>query len=406
MGLSLEKSIKTIEQAGFSHIKVELEAHLQRGRVIDSSTPCDDCNSTGYIKVLNSLGVAGEAQECTNCHGEGHTGGQAYSTGSETQCQDFINSRLSRECRKSIVFMRFYNDGSVDSELTFTLPTRDARYVLEVIAAFNKLDELLGGRMNVTGAGMHMSVLPSSSYPCRTTLPYENITNFKEQVGKLLPALYIAATSGPFTRGLRYRQAEITESKYGCISTHNDTCLEYRIFETCYQRPEAIFEYLGTIAKTLEYYIDPTKEVSSLGAQFPIYDGQGLKGYTGTAEQIDILKKQFKHVKPEGITVKQFMADRGITLTKAPITKEQLAKIRKLKLAYKEDVRAYETIRQKPLTEYQLDAIEYHKRENPNQPEEFYWERVTGFSLPKVDEATYIKNNTRPALRPTVMLSV
>jgi hypothetical protein len=131
--------------------------------------------------------------------------------------------------------------------------------------------------------------------------------------------------------------------------------------------------------------------------QYPIYEGQGLKGFTKTPEQIEVIKKQFKFVQPEGMTVKQFMADRGIVLTKGRVTKELQDKIKKLKIAYQENVKAYEKIRNQPLDEYQLDNIEYHKRERPGMSEDYYWEIVTGNRMPRVDEAQYIRNNTQPA---------
>jgi hypothetical protein len=233
MAVNIDKAIKTIQKAGFSHIKVELEAHLDRSGTYDGRIRCEDCNAMGIIDILNSVGTLTGREECRTCRATGYRGGKAYNLSDSGSCQEFIKDQLNAETKKAINFMRFYYDGSVDSELTFTMPADKIELVLDVIAAWNKLDEVCGGNMIVTGAGMHMSVLPTSTYPCRNYLPEANINNFRSEVGKLLPALYIAGTSGAFTRGLRYRLPEITTTKYGAISTHGNTCLEYRLFETC-----------------------------------------------------------------------------------------------------------------------------------------------------------------------------
>lgn len=403
----LESAIATITKAGFSHIKVELEAQLGRNGSYNSAQPCTPCEGRGFITQLNGQGMPSFNIECTDCHGRGITGnGRSYSFGSESQCQDFISDHISEEARKAINFMYFYNDHSVDSELTFTLPVKHSELILEVIAAWNLLAEKNGNGMNVEGAGMHISVLPTGNYPCRGTLPATKIANFRQEVTKLLPALFVAGASGDFTRLFNFRVPRISNSeKYSAIFTHGDSCLEYRLFETCYQRPEAIFEFIGVIARTLEFYIDPTKKVTTLGKEFPFFEGEGLKGFNRLPEQVEILKKTFAHVKPDNMTIKEFIEKRNVKLSVTECRTANMSKITKIKAAYKEHLKAYEAVRNKPLDEFQQDNITYWKREQPGMPEDWYWERVTGQKASIETEKAYIDQNITHK-RPTLSVAV
>jgi len=355
MAIKYQSAIKAIQDAGFTHIKVELEGHLRRG----------------------SRGVV-----------------DGYHLGDDDDCERFLKDQLSAETKRKINYMRFYNDGSVDSEVTFTLPVQHSEIIVEVIQAWNQLVEANGGTCDVNGAGMHIAVLPTATYPSPGQLPADKVRNFKSEVTKLLPALYIAATSGDFTRGLRFRQAAVSSgTKYSAIYLRNDASIEYRLFETCYQRPEAVFEFIGVIARTLEYYTDPTKKVESTGEVFSIYEGEGLKGYTSFSTQIKILKRQFKYVQPEGMTVREFMECRNINLTLKSTREKEAGRIAKLKLSYQERKKAHEKVRSEPLNQFHLDNIEYWKSVEPNHPEDFYWERVTGHKAKIETERAYIDNN-------------
>lgn len=403
--MALQTAIKTIEKAGFTHIKFELEEQLNRNdETITLSDPCTECEEKGFVPILNALGVREGYAECTKCSGTGREGlRKSYNFYSESDCEQFLKDHISKEARDTINFMMFYRDGSVDSELTFTLPVRHVKYVVEVIDAWNKMADLNDGEREVSGAGMHISVLTSGNYPTTNTLDPVKIENFKKEVSKLLPALFVASTSGNFTRTLRYRHPRIdSREKYSAIFTHRDTCLEYRLFETCYQRPEAVYEFVGVIARTLEYYIDPTKKVQSMGTEFPIFGGKGLKGFMESPDQVKIIKKQFTMIKPDGMTIKQFMDHRDIKLTIGDLRKEERDKVRKLRVAFKEHIKAYEKRRSEPLTEYQKDNILYWKREQPGKTDAYYWSIVTGEKAVLEDEQTFIKNNLstqRPTAR-------
>lgn len=359
MALNVDKAVQFIVGAGFSHIKVELEGQLHR--------------AYGDTATYN---------------------GVTYNLGGTEDCQAFIQAHLSAETRRKINFMYFYRDGSVDSEITFTLPTREINRVIEVIDAWNALVEAVGKGCDVAGAGMHFSVLTSSRYPTNTPLPADKVRNFSSEVTKLLPALYIASASGNFTRGLSYRKPQVhPQDKYSAIYTRNDTMMEFRIFETCYQRPAAVLEYLCVIARALEYYVDPSKKVARMNKVYHIYEDEGLKGFATFPNQIQIIKRQIKYLAPEGMTLKEFLNYRGLNLTIKDAKERQGGRIARLKTAYEEHKKAHEKVRQEPLSQYAIDNIEYWREIEPGKSEDWYWERVTGRKAKIESEKTYINNN-------------
>lgn len=385
--MSVKTVVRDIKSAGFGYIKVELEANLDRTDEDeyetcyecdgDGRTNCDECDGAGWIEeaVLREDGTeTDETHEvaceecdgngditCSNCDGDGEVYSEYGGFDSEDRCYEFIMDSLSTEARKAIIFGKFYNDGSVDSEFTFTIAVEDAKYLPEIVDSFNKLAEHIGNGMDVDGAGMHIAVLPTESngsYPVYNfTMPYENLSNFQEQVTKLLPALFLAATSGNFTREFYYREPKISDDKYSAIHIVNSSCLEFRLFETCYQRPVAIFEYLETIARCLEYYKDPSKKVKTIGKTFEFYDREGIKGLTYTPEQVEVIKKQIKLVIGKNTTVKSFAEKREISLSVGERRKALNNRIKRIRKMYEEKVTDYEFRMSLPLTDEEKQTI-------------------------------------------------
>lgn len=394
--MSLKSTVKAIEEAGFGYIKVELEAQLQRPYDDDyhyetceecsgdGYNSCEDCDGEGYEEVeltrpdgstsdmteeVTCDSCAGSGtHDCNYCDGEGEVErqGENESYSNVEHCQEFIENSISEEARKAIIYGRFYNDGSVDSEYTFTIKAQDAHFLPEIINSFNLLAAEVGNGMDVDGAGMHVAVLPIESngvYPVRNTeLNPEKLQNFKTEVTKLLPALFIAATSGNFTRALNYRHPKIDYDKYSAIHIVDGRCLEYRLFETCYQRPDAIFEYLETIARTLEYYKDPSKKVATQGKEFVFYDREGINGFTATPDQVRIIKKQLKMVIGKATTIKSFQERRELQLSVQARNKDFGKKITRTRKLYQEAVKNYKNRVEAPLTSY--EAYRYREHEN------------------------------------------
>ena len=427
----LNKIIQDIKSAGFGYVKVELEAQLERPdedydegeyhtceECDYGDVTCETCDGDGYTEqpLFRKDGTETDQTEevqCTDCAGAGELPcdscdgeGEVYiefddeqeGLGDTENCKQFILNNISKEAKDALIFSHFYNDGSVDSELTFTISVDNIKYLPEIVDSFNKLSEAVGNGMDVDGAGMHIAVLPIESngkYPVRDfSLDPAKLDNFRTEVTKLLPALFLAATSGNFSRELYFRMPQIDEDKYSAIHVLKG-CFEYRLFETCYQRPEAIFEYLGTIAKTLEYYKDPTKKVEAQGKEYPFYDREGIKGLVSTPDQVSILKKQLRMVLPDGTVIKDFTEKREIKLSVTEARKVHSKAVTKARRMYKEAKVAYEIALKRPMNDMEretiLDRDSYGYWDGKPTDEEklAYVRRLRAVG----DEQTFINNN-------------
>lgn len=397
--MSVKSTVEAIKDAGFGYIKVELEAQLRRpyedndGEYVtcsdcdgDGHHQCEECDGEGYneVELTRPDGSQSDITEeitCDDCYGDGHIdcnecdgSGEVYEEygsegdfGNVEQCQEFILDNISKEAKDALIYGRFYNDGSVDSEYTFTIPVEKVNLLPEFVDSFNKLAEAVGNGMDVDGAGMHIAVLPHESngrYPVPSSfeMPSDKLQNFTTEVTKLLPALFLAATSGNFTRALNYRNPKIESDKYSAIHIVNRRALEYRLFETCYQRPEAIFEYLATIARTLEYYKDPSKKVEVQGKEYVFYDREGIKGFTSTPDQVRIIKKQLKMVIGKGVTLKSFAKARELDLSVQSRNKDYSKKLSRTRKLYKEAVADFKHRVSVPPTEYEREQIRDNER--------------------------------------------
>lgn len=392
--MNLKSIIKKIKDAGFGYIKVELEAQINRPYEDDYAyetcdccdgdgrIDCEQCSGNGYVEteVEDENGTVIEEEEyCDACEGDGTVYCEACDGSGEISvndsedfsdvddCKRFIEESISKEAKDSIIFGKFYNDGSVDSEYTFTISVDNIEYLPEFIDSFNKLAEAVGNPLDVDGAGMHIAVLPTESQGAYAgsgrgcsaykTFGDKNIANFYREVGKLLPALFVAATSGNFTRELGYRYPKIDSDKYSAIHVIANSCIEYRLFETCYQRPLAVFEYLGTIAKTLEYLKDPSKKVESIGKEYSFYDNEGMDGLIKTPEQVQIIKKHLRKVVPDGMTINKFLEHRDINLSVTSRKVQVKTELQRVKKLYKQTVETYKQMLEAPLTEWQTELF-------------------------------------------------
>lgn len=332
----LLENIEFIKRAGFSHIKVELEGDL--GRL--ESEGCWDCDSEGYESCYDCSGegyadsgqrtlVSDESVlvECDSCSGEGlvtcsSCDGTSRNENSyysdEDNCRTFMQEYVGDEVANRLTYGRFYEDGSVDSEFTFTLPIEHVQDVILWKKAFVALANEIGGQLDVDGAGLHIALLPDTSdgyYPCdRGSLDHDKLMNFKAQVEKLMPALFFLASPNSRSRSMNYRMPQVSDEKYSAISYHNESCLEYRVFETCYNKPERFFDYIDTIAKTLKFYANPSLTVESIGKQFnfEMY-GHDLRRFYSTPEQLRILNKTIKELKPETKSYRELKRERGMS---------------------------------------------------------------------------------------------
>lgn len=266
---SVQKAQTNITKAGFPWMKFELEAHLFRS-----------------------------------------------SSWSETKCSNFIDKFVGPELMKKVVFRWFYNDGSVDSELTITLATEDAHLIIHWIEAFNALAKTIGRGIQTANAGFHIAVMGNSSYPVTSHyLDPGKIANFATQVTKLMPALLFASTHNHQTRKLGYRKPVISNNKYSAIAIRCGV-FEYRIFDTCYDKPEAVYDKIEIIAATLKFY-SHRKNAAKLDQNIPIRDGGIISQIFDNPEIVAALTSSLPYVRPAYKTVDQMRNERGFSLDPA-----------------------------------------------------------------------------------------
>ena len=299
---------RKIQQAflhsGFKYLKVELEANVDpdnypretscencsegmidcgdcdgNGRVHPECAPCD---GTGWAITNGKMGGKVECrdcggsgrveEDCPSCQGEGYysctdcSGGYVSSNEwEEGYCDDF-EQRFRDELHgieQRFVYLRVYHDGSVDTECTLTLRVDYLDKLPDIIKAFQATCRHFG-RCDTENAGMHITLLEGYRYPRQSRLNQEKLANYKKHVSKLLLALVYLGSCGDMTRSFVFRDMRISDhTKYSAIYTHGDTCLEFRLFDTCYGKPETVFDYLAVIAKTLKFYTaNPKKAVA------------------------------------------------------------------------------------------------------------------------------------------------
>lgn len=328
---AINKAISFIKNCAYkgTAIKIELEGQFGReGRVRN----CNICNGRGTLECNCKSDKCESCQnrgivDCTSCEGRGVTA-QARRQMRTEDVHQYILDHVSREAAESLVFARTYNDGSVDTEFTFTLMIDDVWHSLEFIRAFKSLEEAMGTKMGTDGAGMHIAILNSATgnYPGGNSLDSRRAENFKHTMTKLLPALYFLASPTYACRRLNYRPPKIEiYDKYGAISGSHG-CFEYRIFETCYERPEAILDNLCVIANTLKYYHYRKINLPWFGkiGTFKFIDyGQGINRFYQTDVNYKALMEGVKVLKPSYKKISDLRKERNFKITLTKIKSEE-----------------------------------------------------------------------------------
>lgn len=315
---SVDKAIQTIKRSAYkgTHVKVELEANLDR-------------------------------------HWD------------EDDCEEYLREHVSQEAKDALTYGNFYNDGSVDSEFTFTVPIEKVRVVLEYIVAFREMASGAGSRFETNGAGMHIAILnnPSGNYPEGNNLIHTNSYNFAQSMTHLLPALYFLGSSNAKSRKLRYRLPQIDlERKYAAITGHRQV-FEYRVFETCYDKPEAFLDFFCVIAKTMQFY--KAREV-----KLPFFDTIGQLGcadntyhlarFYYTERHIDALDLGLAVLKPDHKTIEQLKRERNFTISKEKLKQDHEKFVFSVKQEAKTELSKYqrrlESMRQEIESWYDREA--------------------------------------------------
>lgn len=292
---SVKKAIKTIKTSAYkgTFVKVELEAQINRNR----------------------------------------------SVWDDSRCAEYILDNISQKARSCLVFGKFYVDGSVDSEYTFTVPLDNVYEVLEYIKAFKKLAQEAGTGMSVKGAGMHIAILtnPDGVYPEDNGFDQVYAKNFAYSMTKLIPALFFLGSSNAISRGLNYRPPKIDiDDKYAAITGHAGV-FEYRVFETCYNKPEAFLDFFCVIAKSLQFF-SPTKVTlpffDTIGKLLIPDNGYHLSRFYFTANHLKALDLGLAILKPDHKTIEQLKKERNFQVTEDKIVEEDQKLERELNLEF------------------------------------------------------------------------
>lgn len=312
-----------------THFKVELEANLNRR---DGHVSCLTCRGRGYrlCRECSDGFIDGTRKlVCDTCRGWGRfgckncsqTGSKKTKTMNDSECAAFIFAAVSKEAKDALVFSLFYPDGSVGSEFTFTLPLEKAFYAIEFINAFKALSEHIGGGLDTNGAGMHLAILnnPSGVYPAGNNLDSKCLNNFVNAMEHFLPALYFLGSASFKSRGLGFRGPKISTGKSSAINymAGGQGVCEYRFFETCYERPEAVLDDLCVIAKTLQFYKPVSTKLPFFGkiGKIGIRDGLGVHRFYFTEKHLKALDEGLKYLMPDHKTVAQLKRERNFTIT-------------------------------------------------------------------------------------------
>lgn len=303
----LNRIITTIKEAGFPFVKVELEAQFNREDIrFECCQQCQRCGGYGVV-------VDGGLQLCPDCMstGKGECGND-HTQEKMLRSTEGTNAWLSTKL-PPLVFSRFYVDGSCDSEITFTIETDRIDEIPGIIKSFYSISDVTK-YCDIRGAGIHIALLQGSTYPSPHRLPQRQMNNFTSNMERLLPGLFFLG-SGRNTRSLEMRLPRVRRGgdrhldKYSAIYTRNDTVIEYRVFETCYRRPEMIFEYLAVVANSLRYYT--TDEIAPVfNHTFEFLEGNSLQRFYQSKKSLKILDRQLNILKPWWKTKDQLKRER------------------------------------------------------------------------------------------------
>jgi hypothetical protein len=373
---------------GLTGIKIELESQFDRRNSGcenshtragwtecaycegENVTTCSNCEGDGEIEnddYIDTIQTPDESEfvECYECEGGGDTscdecdGGEVececYDSedtwGVDTVCHDFILERLvplglaeekgdqeyeyatKYKPKHPLVFSKFYNDGSVDSELTFTLAVDDPSVVLklpEIVRIFNALGDAIGQGSVTSGAGMHMALLNSAgaTYPS-THRDYDRFHNFSRNMSLLMPALFFLGSSNQVSRGLGYRLPQAAEHKYSAVN-YSGGALEFRVFETCYHDPEIILDNLVVMKNCMRYWKQKTQQSSLAKIATVIEFGSDydntLERFYYKREHLDLLNRGLEMLKPSYYTITDIKQQRKFKKTKTSISVEERQK--------------------------------------------------------------------------------
>lgn len=380
-------------QFGLTGIKVELEAFFgrrQTSRVYD--IPCKKCNGNdGWI-----IHTACDGNGCHECSGQG--GKQCSGCymkreewNSDDYCQQWIMKELAKiglatkkrdsglyEAKQPLVYGRFYTDASVDAEFTFTINLNKPENIFllpKVIDIWKRMGEAIGRGCDVRNAGMHIALLRNKKcyYPDSTDFTAEEAQcyhNFEKSMRLLMPALFFLGSSNVHSRGLRFREPKTSTSKYSAIHLYGNA-LEFRVFETCYDTPDAILDNFVVMRNCLRFwsynYRNPKLEKITPSIKFGNDDNERIDRFYTTVKHLDLLSAGLVKIKPAYYTLKQLKEQRKFKVNKKEINK-QVEKARKdAEIAYAEYDQRYEWMKEQDKLSVRLRILQRNNQPTPEQ---------------------------------------
>jgi hypothetical protein len=393
---------------GATGIKVELEAHLSR------TGDCYDCDGSG--EIWHSACDGDGCDDCSNGYTDcASCGNNDTEYRSESNCFEFILNHLcqtlynqSLEERREergddlesissshsnyyltdyqlidgLAYAEFYNDGSVDSEFTFTVKTdnpENIHIIPKAIEAFKALAAEIGNPIAIERAGMHMAVLQGENafYPVRSRWSESRVMvrqweNFRAGMTPLLPALYLLGTSCGITRSMEFRHPRVSYTdKYSAIY-YNGGAMEFRVFDTCYDNPEATLDNIMVMEKAMRYWAETPKKSIDLprDLRFGNENGRELTRLYCSERHIELLNKGLALLKPGYYSVREIKKQRGFNLTRASVKAKVSRAKREAEIAYREYEQRFEWGMKARELRFQSDFMEQQSNRRGELPDE------------------------------------
>lgn len=386
-------AVKVAKRSGFkaTAIKVELEANLNR-----ITMDVGECQAF-MMKELRKLGLA-EFRE---------NDWRRLAHGTETQWWPVA----------PLVYGEFYNDGSVDSEFTFTIKLDKPKNILvlpKVVKAFKRLAKENGQGMDVRGAGMHMAFLNSRdcSYPSGgSSISASYWGNFAKSMNLLMPALYFLGSSNEQSRGLNFRRPEVGWDTHRSAIDFRHGALEFRVFDTCYDNPEAILDNFVVMTKCLRYwrteFVPSGLEKVTTSYRFGVDRGDTLDRFYVSHTHIDLLNQGLARLKPSYYTIREIKQQRKFQTNKRSLNKrkEDLRKMVEAQYKEYEDRFNFQLLyKELRFTREFLEAADFNMTVRPSSSADFQALRLEAEAKAKekVEEAKRRKKSVKSYVNETL----
>lgn len=365
------QAVRELKRKGVTGIKVELEGTMQRRSVRVNYEACTDCRGDGRIECEDCTGIGWVVDDegyetddecescesigrvrCSTCVGQGKINvSDKIDFSNDTIAFKWFLDKLSEKLKTKhkspnmnyasdiypwLSFMKLYYDGSVDTEVTFTIrldKVKNIFYIPVIIEVFKEMAEEIGKGLDVRGAGMHTALIfdEDCRYPNTDSFPFdsEEMNNFKRSVQQLLPAFYFLATATKRARPLGYRPPTVGGSGKHTAIGYNGGAIEFRIFDTCYERPEASIDNIVVINNIMKYmskrYKSPKilEKVGKEEINFGRNEGQTLERFYLQTDKVDALYAGLPLIKPAYYTVDELCAQREFSITKESLLQRE-----------------------------------------------------------------------------------